>query len=71
MSSMKVLEGSYSGLRCAPCGKSLQPCAVELEYMGSRFNVELPACPSCGAVFIPEELAMGKMAQVEHLLEDK
>jgi hypothetical protein len=44
---------------------------VELEYLGSLFNVELPACPGCGMVLIPESLALGKMNQVEHLLEDK
>jgi hypothetical protein len=31
----------------------------------------LPTCPKCGIVLIPENLAMGKMNQVEHLLEDK
>jgi hypothetical protein len=31
----------------------------------------LPRCPRCGLVFIPEELALGKMAEVEKLLEDK
>jgi hypothetical protein len=33
--------------------------------------VELPTCPKCGYVLIPEQLALGKMHQVEQLLEDK
>jgi hypothetical protein len=28
-------------------------------------------CQTCGKVFIPKDLAMGKMAQVEEQLEDK
>jgi predicted RNA-binding Zn-ribbon protein involved in translation (DUF1610 family) len=71
MSTMKVLDSDYSQWRCAACGEALRPTAVELEYLDSLFNVELPACPSCGLVLIPETLAMGKMADVEHLLEDK
>ncbi|WP_243545750.1 DVU_1557 family redox protein [Pseudodesulfovibrio tunisiensis] len=71
MSVIKVPEADSSGWECAVCGVALRPCAVELEYLDSRFNVELPACPECGMVFIPEDLALGRMAQVERLLEDK
>jgi uncharacterized OB-fold protein len=28
-------------------------------------------CASCGTVFVPEDLATGKMLQVEQALEDK
>jgi hypothetical protein len=33
--------------------------------------VDLPACASCGLVLISEELANGKMADAERILEDK
>lgn len=56
---------------CQPCGLKLQPATVELRYLGSVFSVELPACPRCGAVLISEELACGRMLEVEQLLEDK
>lgn len=56
---------------CGKCGVSLVTAKVEVSYMGSKYPVELPRCPSCGLVFIPEDLALGKMAQVEKLLEDK
>jgi hypothetical protein len=56
---------------CGKCGKALEAGTVEAEYMGSKYPVELPRCPSCGVVFIPEQLALGKMAQIEQLLEDK
>ncbi len=56
---------------CQPCGKALVPKRVEIRYLDSLFQVELPACPQCGKVMIPEELAIGKMLEVEQLLEDK
>jgi ribosomal protein S27AE len=39
--------------------------------MGNSFPVELPACPRCGTVFMPEELALGRILSVEKELEDK
>ncbi len=57
--------------RCHRCHEKLAPGMVELHYLGSVFNVELPVCRHCGAVLIPEELANGRMLEVEKLLEDK
>lgn len=56
---------------CRPCGVPLQPGMVELAYMDNVFKVELPVCPKCSAVLISEELATGRMLEVEQLLEDK
>ncbi|MFA6220766.1 MAG: DVU_1557 family redox protein [Desulfomonilaceae bacterium] len=56
---------------CAVCGVDLEIGKVEIGYMGSQYPVDLPRCPKCGLVFIPETLAMGKMAEIEKLLEDK
>ncbi len=56
---------------CAKCGMPLEMGKVEVGYMGSKYPVDLPRCPSCGLVFVPEKLALGKMAEVEKLLEDK
>jgi hypothetical protein len=44
---------------------------VNVAYLGSKFPVDLLQCPQCGQAFVPEELAMGKMAEVERILEDK
>jgi hypothetical protein len=49
----------------------LQPGKVDISYLGNSFPVELLKCPNCGLVLIPEELALGKMAEVEKALEDK
>jgi hypothetical protein len=56
---------------CAKCGRPLELAKVEVEYMGSKYPVDLPRCPGCGLVFVPERLALGEMAEVEKLLEDK
>lgn len=58
-------------LLCLHCNEKLVPRPVTLSYMGSSFPVELPACPVCGMVYIPEELARGRMLHVEKSLEDK
>ncbi len=63
--------GAAEELVCARCNEPLVPRAVTLSYLNSAFPVELPACPTCGMVYIPEELARGKMLHVEKSLEDK
>jgi hypothetical protein len=61
----------YRGWTCANCGVALEVGKVDISYLGSSFPVELLKCPNCGLVLIPEELALGKMAEVEKALEDK
>lgn len=56
---------------CAECGMELTFGMIEVHYMGSGYPVELPSCPKCGQVFVPEALATVKMAEIEKLLEDK
>ncbi len=56
---------------CAACGIALERGMVEIAYMGSAFPVELQRCPRCGIVYIPEELALTRMAEAEKILEDK
>ena len=61
----------YTKTECGECGRVLELQKTEITYLGSVFTLELPACPSCGTVFVPEELATGKMLEVEKILEDK
>jgi predicted RNA-binding Zn-ribbon protein involved in translation (DUF1610 family) len=56
---------------CNACNIPLALGKVTLSYLGNEFPVELFKCPQCGLVYIPEELAKGKMDQVEKALEDK
>lgn len=64
-------EVNAEGWICQKCAEPLRPMPVDITYMGSSFRVELPGCPICGQIFIPPELAAGKMLEVEKLLEDK
>ena len=57
--------------KCAKCGAELKVKRVIFHYMGRDFGHEVPACPSCGKVFISHDLARGRMAEVEELMEDK
>jgi DNA-directed RNA polymerase subunit RPC12/RpoP len=56
---------------CMKCSLPLELGKVNVGYLGSMFPVDLLRCSRCGQVFIPEDLAVGKMAEVEKLLEDK
>jgi rubredoxin len=69
--SQYVDLSAYQGWACADCGEPLKPGKVDISYLGSSFPVELLQCPNCGLVFVPEELALGKMVEVEKALEDK
>ncbi|MGA2108777.1 MAG: DVU_1557 family redox protein [Syntrophorhabdales bacterium] len=56
---------------CGKCGIKLESCKVQVSYMGSVFFIDLPKCPGCGMVLVTDEIASGKMAEAEQLLEDK
>lgn len=56
---------------CEKCQVPLENGKVLLHYMGNDFPIEMPKCPECGYCYIPEELALGKILQVERALEDK
>jgi Zn-finger nucleic acid-binding protein len=56
---------------CAGCGIDLQPGNVTVSYLDNAYPVELLRCPRCGLTWVPEETALGKMAEVEKTLEDK
>ena len=62
---------AVSDLICARCDKPLEMQKVEARYLGQTFPVDLPCCPSCGFVYISEDLAYGRMLKVEQALEDK
>lgn len=58
-------------LICGRCGVPLQKKQHTFRYMNRTFGHEVPVCPVCGKPYISRELAEGKMAEVEILLEDK
>ncbi len=70
MSDYQTLPQTRNWL-CLKCKVPLEPSKVTVGYMGSEFPVDLLTCPQCGQALVPEELALGKMAEVESALEDK
>ena len=58
-------------LKCCKCGVPLIKGKAKFLYLDNGFPVELPVCPRGGFVYVPEELALGKVASVERALEDK
>ena len=65
------MESGNGGWKCRKCGKELVPEKVVFDYLGHTFSETLDRCPHCGRAMIPGELAEGKMAEVETMLEDK
>jgi hypothetical protein len=57
--------------KCGRCKCDLVTKKVVLDYMGYSISHDLPACPSCGKVYISKDLAEGRMSEVEQTLEDK
>ncbi len=64
-------SGSDSGWICNRCKAPLEVKKVRLQYSRVIFALDLPACPQCGMILIAEDLATGKMAEAEQVLEDK
>ena len=60
-----------SGWICNRCRVPAEVQTVRLQYLKTIFALHLPACPKCGMILIDEELATGKMAEAEQILEDK
>ncbi len=56
---------------CYKCQQELTLAKTYLSYLGQSFSVDIPRCPECGQVYIPEDLAKGRMLEVEKTLEDK
>ena len=56
---------------CRRCGVPMENTKTGFSYLTYSFHTELLRCPICHQVFIPEDLAKGRMAEVEAQLEDK
>lgn len=62
---------SEKKLICAACNCSLVKKRVDFEYLTHTFFADALRCPSCGQVYLSEELVKGRVAEVEMELEDK
>ncbi len=68
---MNAVSPEPRAWKCAQCNEQLVKKKTVFSYLGHTVAHEVPVCPKCGKIFIPEELAEGKMAEVEGQLEDK
>ena len=57
--------------KCFRCDQPLVADSVIADYLGINITTQLPQCPDCHSVLVSEELAVGKIAEVEKLLENK
>ena len=64
-------DASTPKLICDRCKLEMTPQKTHFSYLGHAFSTDIPTCPGCGQVYIDEQLAKGRMAQVEMELEDK
>ncbi len=56
---------------CDRCDVELEPIEAQFKYLDHLFRHKIPRCPRCGLFFIPEDLARGRIREVEIALEDK
>ena len=63
--------GKEQKLICNKCDMELTPTNANFSYLGHSFRAEVPRCPGCGQIFLPEELVKGRITEVEMELEDK
>jgi YgiT-type zinc finger domain-containing protein len=58
-------------LICFSCKLELVMKKTNFTYLGHSFFTDIPRCPGCGMVYISEDLARGRISDVEMQLEDK
>jgi hypothetical protein len=56
---------------CGKCNQPLQLQKMQATYLGNVFSIDLPKCAECGTALVTEEMAVGKLAEAEQILEDK
>ena len=71
MSAESTVYLPKSGDFVCSCGGELKPAVVDVTYLHGGFSITLLTCIACGTPLVPEHLAMGRMYEVERLLEDK
>lgn len=60
-----------SKIICYGCEAELVQGKADLTYLGKTFHADVLRCPICKKVYILPELAEGRIAEVEQLLEEK
>ncbi|NLK64664.1 MAG: DNA-binding protein [Tissierellia bacterium] len=68
---MKIIDETGTPWICDKCNEKLELEKTNILYLDADFEVELWKCPKCKMVLIEEDLARGKILEVEKALEDK
>jgi uncharacterized protein with PIN domain len=58
-------------LICEPCQVAMEPIEAHFTYLKRTFKHKVLRCPVCGQIYISEQLAKGRMREVEVALEEK
>jgi len=56
---------------CDKCKIPLKKAKVSFRYLGFEVHADVLKCPSCGQVFVSEEMVREKVRKVEMSVEDK
>lgn len=56
---------------CSKCRVPLENRRARFKYIGHEFQSDVPRCPKCGQIYLPEDLVKGRIADVEASVEDK
>lgn len=56
---------------CTKCNVEMKEMEASFSYLKRTFRHKVLRCPVCGQVYITEDLAKGRMAEVEKSLEEK
>ncbi|HPR24370.1 MAG TPA: hypothetical protein PLM92_04200 [Bacillota bacterium] len=67
----KIDENDAGTIVCTKCNVSMEPIDVTFKYLKRSFRHKVLRCSKCGQVYVPEDLAKGRMAEVEAALEEK
>jgi hypothetical protein len=49
----------------------MEEMEAHFSYLKRTFKHKVMRCPACGQIYIPEDLAKGRMREVEYTLEEK
>jgi hypothetical protein len=56
---------------CFKCKEKMAEREIKLSYLDIEGTTVGLVCPTCGVGYIAEEIAVGKMAKGEKMIEDK
>jgi len=56
---------------CVKCNIPLEKSKTNFKYLNHEMHADVLKCPSCGQVYLSEEMVKDRIVKVETSLEDK